>query len=1133
MAELRRGISLLELSQTTARLIQRVLVSTFFILLVVVRAASAQLAATPPRLIVETGHTDDIESLYPGPDGTLAITGGKDGSARIWSLETGRELVTLQGNRKEVIAVAFFSDGKTALTASADGTIRLWDVQTGLESLRIDTDSVLNNALISNSGTIFAETEPGGEIAMWGRDGKAARTIQTNIAAIAFTVDNGSRVVAVGGDEGQVRTYDVSTGQLAGEFVGHTSRIRALAFSQDGRFLITSSSPRAEIGEKDFSLRLWDVATHKELHRFDNCTEPVSKIEVVGDSVIGTLEKEQFIRVWDISSGKTQRDIPLSMFPVNFAINPSGTVLLVSSFDTDFPFYVIDFANGRVLRKIAGFGEAVRSVAMSDDYIAVGHINSVSLWSRERGSGRRLNNLFAGATGDSVAFCPQTQALLTATYDGAELWDSATALPKQHFDYMGADKVRFSRTCRYFALASYSGVVVGSSDGKLTHPLASTSMSDDIAFTPDEHSIAVARSSDLPIRENDGGTCVWNLASGDKEKCIGDDQIDVIVSFSPNSRWAVTVNSDGLTKMREIDTGREYPLEAKFEPKVVTFSSDGRLILMAGTGGVAQMWKVGDRNPLATLAGHISTITGGAFSSDGHLIITGSDDGTVRLWNAATFDELCALAELHDGHWIVVDPSGRFDTDAPGEIKGAHWAFPDNLLKVFPLDQYMQLYYEPRLLSRILSGEKLPAVRPFDEINTVVPSVRIVSIKQEEQRKDRLEVRVNISCDAPPTDSTSSKKSPCEAGSLRLFREGQLVDHTLVHLHSSSPVTVGPSEELVFHNVKIPDGTLSIDFSAYALNNDHVKSETAHRAFAISKALRQLLTHDSRTYLITIGVARSGDELIYPSEDARFIQTVLGEKLKRPWSPVVPIALIIGRPDEDEVAGSPEILPTKKNIKAVFEMLAGEVLRPQDIDGIPFSVRKEIHPVGPNDSVIISFSGHGSADAAGNFYLFPYLPFQTSDEMTEADRISGDELASWLEQIDSGNLALILDACQAAGLPGKEFRPAPLGNRGIGQLAYDKGMFILAGTQSTNSAKESGLYRHGLLTYALIQEGLIDDKARTPTGLTLRQWLEFGEGRVPSLYLEAIPGAGGKLQRPYLFDFSRTGDDLVIEGAAN
>jgi uncharacterized caspase-like protein len=82
--------------------------------------------------------------------------------------------------------------------------------------------------------------------------------------------------------------------------------------------------------------------------------------------------------------------------------------------------------------------------------------------------------------------------------------------------------------------------------------------------------------------------------------------------------------------------------------------------------------------------------------------------------------------------------------------------------------------------------------------------------------------------------------------------------------------------------------------------------------------------------------------------------------------------------------------------------------------------------------------------------------------------ISSEELSQWLKDVDAGELAMIIDACHSAASVPEGFKPGPMGDRGRGQLAYDKGMRILAATQADNVALESEKLGQGLLTYALV-----------------------------------------------------------------
>jgi uncharacterized caspase-like protein len=129
--------------------------------------------------------------------------------------------------------------------------------------------------------------------------------------------------------------------------------------------------------------------------------------------------------------------------------------------------------------------------------------------------------------------------------------------------------------------------------------------------------------------------------------------------------------------------------------------------------------------------------------------------------------------------------------------------------------------------------------------------------------------------------------------------------------------------------------------------------------------------------------------------------------------------------------------------------------------------------------VILAFSGHGYTDPQGRFYL---LPSDAGMDSTITDAklpkfISSDELSQWLRDVDAGELVMIIDACHSAASVPEAFKPGPMGDRGLGQLAYDKGMQILAATQADNVALESERLGQGLLTYALVQDGLKARKA--------------------------------------------------------
>jgi len=241
-------------------------------------------------------------------------------------------------------------------------------------------------------------------------------------------------------------------------------------------------------------------------------------------------------------------------------------------------------------------------------------------------------------------------------------------------------------------------------------------------------------------------------------------------------------------------------------------------------------------------------------------------------------------------------------------------------------------------------------------------------------------------------------------------------------------------------------------------------------------------------------------------------------------------------------------MATKTNIREVLTRLAGKPAQGslRDVVGADQLIKAT-----PDDLVIMTFSGHGHTTPQGRFYLLASDSGKAESLPSKGSLsrfISSEELSEWLRPIDSGQMALIIDACHsAASVDRPGFKPGPMGDRGLGQLAYDKAMRILAASQVDAFALESDKLKHGLLTYALIHDGmeLRDGKriadANRNGQLTLAEWLQWGERQTPRLYADIKAGRRGavnvsrdgaidarlrsqaidRAQTPALFDFTR------------
>ena len=66
-------------------------------------------------------------------DGRLAVSASSDKTLKVWEVESGRELRTLEGHTDWVYGVALSGDGRRAVSASWDKTLKVWEVESGRE----------------------------------------------------------------------------------------------------------------------------------------------------------------------------------------------------------------------------------------------------------------------------------------------------------------------------------------------------------------------------------------------------------------------------------------------------------------------------------------------------------------------------------------------------------------------------------------------------------------------------------------------------------------------------------------------------------------------------------------------------------------------------------------------------------------------------------------------------------------------------------------------------------------------------------------------------------------------------------------------------------------------------------------
>jgi uncharacterized caspase-like protein len=300
--------------------------------------------------------------------------------------------------------------------------------------------------------------------------------------------------------------------------------------------------------------------------------------------------------------------------------------------------------------------------------------------------------------------------------------------------------------------------------------------------------------------------------------------------------------------------------------------------------------------------------------------------------------------------------------------------------------------------------------------------------------------------------------------------------------------------------------------TAYAFNRDNIKSSDATLTIKGAESLKR----KGVAHLLAIGVneyANSQYNLKYAVADAQDFAAEVKQQQTR-----------LGNYQSVEITSLNDKDATKANILKAITALAAKVQ--------------------PEDAVIIYFAGHGTAQG-NRFYLIPhdlgYLGNRTQLNQTGLQSIldhsiSDEELERAVEKTDGGQLLMVIDACNSGqALEAEEKRRGPMNSKGLAQLAYEKGMYILTAAQSYQAALEAAKLGHGYLTYALVEEGLktsVADRGPKDGQVLLREWLDFATARVPQMQLEKFGEQrkeGRELQQVIKFAESDAGTERNVQ----
>jgi len=495
-----------------------------------------------------------------------------------------------------VISLTFTPDGRTLVASESfrGGRLRAWDVGTGKEGEPFEKVSAGNN--------------------------------------YALAVSPDGTLVAHAGFLSRIYVRDFRTGKVICQFDGHSGDVSSLAFSPNGRRLVSSGA--------DGTIRIWDIASKNPVGLWRDPRSPyVHSVVFVRDGSAIFSASSNEVRMWSAHPGPLEPGIETHLDWGLLEISP----------------------NGKCLVTVAGAGYLGPSAALP----------AATVWDIASRHHREFYLAYKNQCPMCPAFSPQGDlfALGDVEKEGVVgLWNTATwdtaSGRVEPFRYLTngfeAGVLRFSPHGKILAVAGME--FVSDTPSHATNRLAFWDVGSwqRLDLLPGAgagaNEWAAAASVDfsndgrlVAIGHRDGWVRLWNLKQQRLIKKFPPPQNvsfgGAVVRFSDDSRWLVSVirGSQGLALFDLADFEAPRQILSLSDPAPMagaTFAPDNKSLVTGDANGLIKIWNLQTRRVALTLQPNPDPGANLAFAPDGNLLASKANNGVVKFCRAPSLKEI-------------------------------------------------------------------------------------------------------------------------------------------------------------------------------------------------------------------------------------------------------------------------------------------------------------------------------------------------------------------------------------------------------------------------------------------------------------------------------------------------------------
>src|ERR1022692_1611543 len=902
----------------------------------------------------------------------------------------------------------------------------------------------------------------------------------STIRFVAFTRDGKYLVSA--GDDKVVRVWDVSTGQVARVLRGqigeaHEGKLFAAALSPDNRYLAVAGYLTGD-SETWGAIRIHDFRTGAVLALLKGHTSVVDSLAFSPDNRhLASGSADNGVRIWDIEAKTSVRLSPEHGDRIlGLAFSQDGKRLVSGSEDHSLRLW--DASNGKLIREMPGHEKAVRTALFSPDgrYIVSGSDDkTIRLWDAH--TGEPIRQL---AENETKVFA------LSFSPDGHRLLAGAGSIPY---------------TCAVYEFPS----------GKLlTRFTEHTNIVMATAIAPDGETAATAGGNSQEIY-------LWSLSTGQvKRKLVGAGDTVWSVAFakdghsiafgnqfasqSPNERGPLqktillraageTPVSLGGTVKSEADFIRASDHNGSFQLRTKAGKDfpDGVLEILKDEKTLHEIERdprSGDRHDCYS------------FTPDGRYVASGGAQGFLTLYSTESGERVADLIGHTSEVWAVaVSPDGHTLVSGSNDQTIRLWDIPSgrNLLSIFVGEDQEWVAWTPEgYYTSSVNGDKYIGWHLNRGVAQLADFYSAAQFQKQFYRPDVISEYLKTRDIQLAVRNANTARAPNSPAPAALGAQDVIAMlPPMISISSPDRDGITVQEATLSVRAEALSNTLPITDVRVLLNGVEVsggaggtaKGDPRHRRVEVEVQLRKGLN--------LLSIFASNEKAMSESETRRiYYKSASGAGVDSKPALIV-LAIGISKYDKPAfklnfaAADATDVQNAFEQQKSVAKNLFREVKtrlitdeqasRTNILSGLKWLSQEGTQ----GDLRVLFLSGHGGLE--GDSYYF-YSRQHDPEGDPEDNDISWTILMKRLTDAKS-KVALFVDTCHAAAVTGPQKR----GEKTISQIIKDMkndyyGVVTFAAATGEESSVERPEWGHGAFTEALL-EGLQGKAARNEDGV--------------------------------------------------